>query len=239
MTDPTVSSDAADPRTPAQQPTLVEDLLLTMFLPGEGLFAGETTLYYVLAGAVVTELAMRGDLEPRPGDLITRVAARGDTPPDDALLRTGWEYVRDKPRNVQTVLAAIGPELRQRVVDRLVVAGHLREVEHRALGFIRTTKLELGDTGRRAQLLDALRATLVDGTEPDARTASIGALLSASGTLSWFHKEVPWRSPVIERAKQLELGDWGAGAAAEAVTRTMLAVVANSIVVAIAVAPRT
>lgn len=61
------------------------------------------------------------------------------------------------------------------------------------------------------------------------------ALLSASGTLPQFHREIPWTSPVISRAKDLERGDWGAEAAAAAVTRTVTATV---VVIVIAIAHR-
>ena len=63
---------------------------------------------------------------------------------------------------------------------------------------------------------------------------------SASGalpTLPTLHREIPWTTPVITRAKHFERGAWGAEAAAAAVTRTMTAVIANAILVA-AVLPR-
>jgi len=44
---------------------------------------------------------------------------------------------------------------------------------------------------------------------------------------------------VITRAKELERGEWGAAAAAEAVTRTMIAIIASNVVIAAAVLPRT
>ena len=66
----------------------------------------------------------------------------------------------------------------------------------------------------------------------------LAALLSASGTLPQFHREIPWTSPVISRAKELEQGNWGADAAGAAVTRTVTAIVVNSAVVAITALPR-
>ena len=74
--------------------------------------------------------------------------------------------------------------------------------------------------------------------QPTARVAALAALLSASGTLPQFHREIPWTSSVITRAKELERGDWGADATAQAVTRTVTATVVNSVIVAITVLPR-
>ncbi|GAA2981222.1 hypothetical protein JOD63_002674 [Microbacterium terrae] len=212
---------------------VADDLMLLLFSPASGTIAGENTLFYVLAGAVLTDLALEGAV--RADDLGVRgtvVTAEGDTAPDDEILRTMWTYISEKPRGVQTVLAAIGPQLRSPVLDRLVERGDLRRTRGKALGFIPTETLELGDTGRREQLVAAVRATLVDGAEPTARTATLAALLSASGALPTLHPEIPWSTPVATRAKELERGDFAADAAAAAVTRTMTAVIVNAMIVA-------
>lgn len=210
--------------------TLAEDLLLLLFQPDSGTIAGEVTLYYVLAGGVLAELGLADQVRVDGG----KVAVVSENPPADELLRATWDYVLEKPRGVQTVLAAQGPPLRAAVLARLVERGHLRE----ARGFLGVRRHELGDTGRRETLLAAVRAALVDGVDPDPRIAALSALVSASGTLPQFHRDIPWTSPVIARAKEFERGEWGAGAAAEAVTRTMTAIIVNSVVVAMAVAPK-
>ncbi|MFY1574087.1 GOLPH3/VPS74 family protein [Verrucosispora sp. WMMD703] len=215
--------------TPAETaPTLVEDLLLLLFQPRSGTIAGENILFYVLAGAVLADLAL--------ADRVTMADRRkvkiveGQAPSDD-LLRSAWDYLSEKPRGVQTVLAAIGPELRKPVLERLVERGDITREDRKMLGLFRTTALRDGGTGRRARLLEEVRQVLVDGAEPSARVAALAALLSGSGTLPQFYRDIPWTTPVIKRAKELEQGNWGAGAAAEAVTRTMTATVVNSVIV--------
>jgi len=217
-----------------ESPLLAEDLMLCLFQPRHGTIAGEGTLYYVLAGALVAELAQQGSLQADDGGLVTAV---GDAPVDD-LLRPAWDYVADKPRNVQTVLAAIGPTLREPVLDRLVARGDISRTRGKALGFVPTTKLADGKTGHRAEIMADVRAALVDGTDPSPRTAALAALISGSGALPQFHPEIPWNSAVIARAKELEHGNWGAAAAGDAVTRTMTAIVVNSVVVATTVLPQ-
>ncbi|BCB75210.1 hypothetical protein GCM10022251_34330 [Phytohabitans flavus] len=229
----------------AEQPDelLAEDLLLLLFQPnpgrGTGTIAGENTLFYVLAGAVLADLAL-GDhvLTERGRGGATLVKAIESRPPSDSILRSAWDYVVPKPRGVQTVLAAVGPPLRGPLLDRLVERGHLRRSSRKTLGLFTTTALGEGDTGRRARLLAEVRAVLVDGAEPQPRVAALAALLSGGGTLPQFDPEIPWTSPVIARAKELEQGNWGAGAAAEAVTRTVTAIVVNSVVVATTVLPQ-
>ncbi len=217
-------------------PLLAEDVLLVLFQPDSGTIAGENTLFYVLGGAVLTELGIEGNVEigeHRLGGAQVR-AVQGNAP-DDELLRSGWDYVSDKPRNAQTVLAAVGPGLRGPLLDRLVERGDIRREKRRALGLFTTTALEDG-SGRRAGLVESVRAVLEDGAPPEPRVAALAALVSASGSLPQLHKEIPWKSDVITRATALEQGDWGAGAAAEAVTRTTTAIVVNATVSAMVAA---
>lgn len=227
------------------EPTLAEDLLLLLFQPnpgsrsGAGTIAGEGTLFYSLAGAVLADLGLGEHVRTEPGRAGgTLVAAVAERPPSDDILRTTWDYVAEKPRGVQTVLAATGPALRGPLLDRLVERGDLRRQGHKALGLFDTTVLQEGGTGRRATLLADVRAVLVDGAEPTDRVAALAGLLSGSGTLPQFDRDIPWSTPVITRAKELERGNWGAGAAGEAVTRTITAIIVNDVVVAAAVAPR-
>lgn len=221
-------------------PTLVEDLLLLLVQPRHGTIAGEGTLFYVLAGAVLAELGLVGGVETDTAGPTgaTRIRAVPDRAPADPILRSAWDYVSDKPRGVQTVLAAVGPALRAPVLDRLIDAGHITRSSRKLLGLIDTSTLAAGTTGRRDELVAAVRAVLVDGADPDARTAALAALLSGSGTLPQFDREIGWTSAVITRAKQLEQGNWGADAAAQAVARTVAATIVNNVVVAAAVAGR-
>ncbi|MHA4949263.1 GOLPH3/VPS74 family protein [Micromonospora sp. SD19] len=216
-------------------PTLVEDLLLLLFQPRSGTIAGENTLFYVLGGAVLAELALGEHLTTTDRGRVSGVPGH---PPSDSLLRPAYDYLAEKPRGVQTALAAIGPVLREPVLQRLVARGDIDQEPRKVLGLFRTTALRDGRTERRARLLAEVRQVLVDGARPQARVAALTALLSASGTLPQFHREIPWTAPVINRAKELEQGDWGADAAAAAVTRTVTATVVNSAVVAISVLPR-
>lgn len=232
-----------DRRTEAGPATLAEDLLLLLFQPdaglrGTGVIAGENTLFYVLAGAVLADLGLGEHVRTVPGRGGVRVEAVAERPPSDDILRSAWGYLAEKPRGIQTVLAAIGPTLRGPLLDRLVERGDIRRSTRKTLGLFTTKVLKDGGTGRRAGLLRGVRDVLVEGVEPQPRVAALGALLSGSGTLPQFDREIPWTTPVITRAKDLERGNWGAGAAAEAVTRTVTATIVNNVVVAAAVLPR-
>ncbi|MFK3982399.1 GPP34 family phosphoprotein [Micromonospora sp. NPDC050397] len=239
------ATETSGPAERTEAPTLAEDLLLLLFQPNSGLrsgtgtIAGENTLFYTLAGAVLADLGLGDHVRTGSGRGGTnRVEAVEDHPPSDDILRSAWDYLSVKPRNVQTVLAAIGPTLRSPLLERLIGRGDIRRGTRRALGLFRTAVLEDGGTGRRSRLLADVRDLLVEGAEPQPRVAALAALLSGSGTLPQFHREIPWTSPVIARAKELEAGNWGAGAAAEAVARTVTATIVNNAVIATAALPQ-
>lgn len=213
------------------EPLLVEDVLLLLFQPDSGPFAGENILHYVLGGAVLGDLALAKRVEVRNRRLYGEVHAVGDGPTPDPLLDPAWSFVSEKPRDVQTVVAAIGPPLREPVLNRLVERGDLTRERHRMLGVFPSVKLGIG-SGRRAGLIEQVRATLLDGETPEPRIGASIALLSASGTLSWFHREIPWSGDVYTRGKEFERGDWGASAASEAVSRTMASFITNAVIAA-------
>lgn len=219
-------------------PTLAEDLMLLLFQPDSGTIAGENTLSYVLAGAVLADLAAGEHITAAPSRMgFLNVEAVERRAPTDRILRSAWDYVAARPRGVQTVLAAIGPTLREPLLERLLTRRDLRQESRTTLGLFKTTVIVEGGNGRRARILSDVREVLAGGAEPTPRSAALSALLWGSGTLPQFDPVIPWTSPVIARAQELERGNWGAGAAAEAVTRTMTAIIAGSVLVAAAARP--
>lgn len=218
-------------------PTLAEDLLLLLFQPRSGTIAGENTLFYVLGAAVFGELAHHGSVDVTTTRMgAVTVAAVPGHQPSDELFASAWGYVSEKPRNIQSLLAAIGPRLRKSLLERLVERGDIREVKRRRLRLFTTTALVDGETGRRDALLNDVRDVLLSDTEADGRVAALAALLYGSGTLPQFDPEIPWSSPVIARARELTRDDVGAAAAREAVSRTVIAIILNNVIASAAAA---
>ncbi len=214
-------------------PLLAEDLLLVLFDPESGAIRAEgTPLFHTLAGAVLAELASDGHVE-----LDDRTTMRGrqvravGTAPDDPLLRDIWQRLAAQPLDVQALIVTIGPPLRAALLERLVERDLLRREGRRLLGLLPTTRLVDAGRPRRSQLVGAVRAVLVDGADPDARTGLLAALLSASGALPQLHAEIPWTGPVATRGQQMQRGDWGAAAAADAVAMTTATLLSTSLFV--------
>lgn len=205
-------------------PTLAEDLLLVLFQPDSGAIAGESALSHVLAGAVLAELALNESvtttLPPTGSATVEAVAGRA---PSDEILCSAWDHAAGKPRVVQTVLAAIGPTLRQPLLERLIARGDIREENGKVLGMLKIITLKDGGSGRRSDLIEGVRKVLVDGMEPTPRSAALAALIWASGTLREFHPELPWSPVVTTRAQELARGDWQAEGTTQAVARATAA----------------
>lgn len=222
--DPNASAHTSSPRDTEVTPTLAEDLLLLLFQPASGTIGGENTLFYALGGAVLADLALAGRVEATdPASVQPKLRAVDGAAPTDPLVRAGWEYVAQKPRSGQALIAAVGPTLREPVITRLLDRGHLTEREHKAMGIFTTTRLAEGSTGRRAQLVAAVRDALTTDRAPEPRIAALTGLLFASGVMPQLDPEIPWNSTTYTAAEQYLRGNWGSTATAEAVARTVAA----------------
>ncbi len=232
-----ITESAAE--TSSDEPTLAEDLLLLLFQPDSGTIAGESTLFYVLGGAVLTDLALGGHVTTtttRSGMVTVQVV--DGRPPSDDILRSAWGSIGGAPHGVQSILAMIGPALRQPVLARLVARDHIREERRRIMGLFSSTAQVAGSTGRREALLARVRAALVDGADAAPRIAALAALIWGSGSLPRFHRDIPWTTTVIDRAQTFARASFGAEATAEAVARTTNAIIAGTVAVAATAAAR-
>lgn len=234
---PERQNDRNDATPMSPEPLLTEDVMLLLHQPNTGTTAGENVLHYVLGSAALTDLALTGKLKVRQSADSCQVAATGNGSGSDAILALAHSSLTHKPRDIQTAIALIGPRLPGPVRARLVQRGDLRREQGKLLGVLPTTKYTLASL-RREALMDYVQAALMDDKTPEPRIKASIALISASGTLPQFHREIPWNGDVYTRAKEFERGDWSAVAASAGVSRAVNAVMANALVAA-AVLPQT
>lgn len=215
---------------------IAEDLLLLLLDENSGRIRLDSTrLDRMLAGAVLTELALaervvpdRSDLPPRRIRLVVQnPAPTGDPILDEALARlTAWRG----PVRPQRAVEKLARGLRRQLLARLVGGGLLREQPRAVLGIFPGTGYAVqrpapDGTDPRGVLQDEVRRVLVQGSQPSPRLAAVIALLSAVDAVT---KVVPGadRREVRRRAKQIAAGDWGAAAVRQAVTAVQAAVMA-------------
>ena len=183
---------------------LAEELFLLTHDDDSGRSAGTTALANGLAGALLLDLTLGGFLAADPGGTTVR-----PTPsvPAHPLLRAAQDEIRcsDKPRKpghwVQR-LPSVLKDLPGQVGRSLAEAGVLAEERRVVWKIFPTTRWPEVDPAPERELRERVRAVLLDGREPDARTAMCVSLLVpldlVSGVVPKEH-----RRTAKARAKQI------------------------------------
>lgn len=140
----------------------------------------------VAAGALLVELALlrRADLAgDGDGGRVGRIVVRDPSPTGNVLLDEALGVVRaregSKPKALVAPLARLKPAAR--AIASLAERGVLRREEGRVLGIFPTTRWPAADTRHEDAVRADLRRVLVEGGDPDERTAALVAVLSATG----------------------------------------------------------
>jgi hypothetical protein len=157
-----------------------------------------------LAGGILLDLARGEHLEDADGKLVPT----GGPPPAAPLLADALAVVRasEKPRDARYWVGRLPGRLKpfkERVAERLVERGVLSVERRRLLGLIERTRLPEADAGATERALrERLHAVLLDGAEPDPRTALLVGLLRPNDMV---HKVVPRnrRKEAGRRAKEI------------------------------------
>jgi len=210
--------------------TLIAEDLLLLLLDDE---KGTMTSSYerpLLGGALLVELSLAGQVEVEHTRILRTARARatghGGTPVDP-LLADALSVVAEKSRSAQQLVDKLGKGLRPALLDRLVARGLIERRRSKVLGLFPRTTWPAADARHEAEVRQRLQASLVDGREPDPRTAALAALLAA---VDRAHKvvergEVPAKT-VKKRAKEVGEGHWASDAVRASVQASQAAVMA-------------
>jgi len=213
---------------------IAEDLLLLLLDDEAGTGPSGLDLTPVLGGAILVELALGGAV--RVGEKPSRWAKAKVVPvpcaaPTDPALVAALALVGEKERSAQDLVTRLGKGLREPLSARLADQGVLRRQDQKVLGLFPRTTWPAADVAHEAQVREAIAASLIQGVQPDQRTAALIALLHAVGRA---HKTVPLDGlPAREakaRAQQISEGDWAAKAVKDAIDAATAAMVAATMV---------
>jgi hypothetical protein len=158
--------------------TLPESLLLLVTDDVTGQISTKSgALNYGLAGAVLTDLLLRGRLDAEEGKLrVIDSSPLGDSVLDHALSRMGASKSRDAKHWVGTLAR---DHIMERVLEHLLQKGVLRREEHRILWVIPNDRYPTEDTAAERAVRENVRAVVLEGAPPQPRTAVLIALLKA------------------------------------------------------------
>ena len=212
---------------------IAEDLLLLVTDDASGrLSAPQSQVDAGLGGANLVELTLArkvelsdvGD-EGKPG----RIVVLDPSPFGDDILDAALEIVvGHQGKKPTTVIKPLSKNLRRALYRRLAASGVVRAERGRALGIFPVHRWPAQEASHEAEVRRLVTQALTQPTAPDARTATLVALLHA---LKCEHKIVdpqPYglsRRQLRARAEEIAAGNW-ASAAVHKVIDEMIAAVA-------------
>ena len=125
--------------------------------------------------------------------------------PEDPILRAGYDMVAAKDaRRPGAGRAGSARGSRSELAERLVERGILERREGKMLGLFPRKRWPAADATREQEVRRNLTAVLVQGVEPDERTAALVALLSA---IDKAHKVVDHEGLPRQGGPQARQGD--------------------------------
>ncbi|MGE0541473.1 MAG: GPP34 family phosphoprotein [Dehalococcoidia bacterium] len=167
--------------------TIAEELLLFALDDEKGttVWSGAAALPYGLAGALLADLALRGNVALRQKQAVAVLdgTPTGDDILDDALAQIATSRTSRDTQQWVTRLTSKVKRLRDRLEDRLVAQGILRKDQHRVLFLFPFERLPTDDPTVERGLRDRVRAAILEDEAPDPRTAVLISLLQSCNLL--------------------------------------------------------
>ena len=165
------------------QASLPDELLLLALHDEKGsvIPAAARVLNGALIGAVLMELGLLGRLQEGPDGalLLADPTPTGNEILDEA---SSWIAQADRPRMPSYWVGRLAgrmPRLKDRFLEQLVAKGILERRERRILWIFPSRSFPLADAAAEQQARDRIRAVILDGQEPDQRTAALIGLVRA------------------------------------------------------------
>lgn len=213
---------------------LAEELLLLAYDDDTGRKDGASNLDYALAGAILIELADQAKVEIDGEGRKTRLAVRDSTPSGHPVLDEWLAKVEKLDgRKPKDAVWKLHSGLAARLLEGLAERGILRKERDKVLGLFPTTRWPAQDSSHEEDLRRRLHAALVEGAQPEPRTAAVIALLHAISDIS-RHVEKADRKAAKQRAKEISESNWASDATRKAVEEMTAVVVAVTTMVVVA-----
>ncbi|MBA0124863.1 GPP34 family phosphoprotein [Haloechinothrix sp. YIM 98757] len=211
---------------------LAEELLLLAYDGESGRQRGFMNLEYLLAGAVLVDLARHGCVditEKGTKKRSTRLRVHADAAPTgDAVLDTAHrKAVKYDGRVPRDAVAGLHRKLARTVRAALTERGVLREEKRAVAGIIPVRRWPAEEPHHEHAIRQRLHEVLVTGADPDERTAALIALLSAGGMISRV-VDKQHRKAAKRRAGEIAEGDWASEAVRAALAAITTAVAAGA-----------
>lgn len=203
------------------QTTLDEQtVLLTMDESGN--YVDQQKTGFATAGGVLLELALAGRITMEG----KKVAVSDPTPLGVAALDTRLEAIntRKRPMGPHHWVWEFKDKAREQALEGLRDKGIVQREERKALGLFSTQHHRKVDNAEETELRRRLTQVVVEGAEPDDRTAALAILLHSAGLQKHVFPDVKPKD-LERRMEQLAEGDWAGPAVRKALDSLQYALI--------------
>ncbi|KOG36742.1 MULTISPECIES: GOLPH3/VPS74 family protein [Streptomyces] len=159
--------------------TLAEEIMLLSLDDESGAAKERQSAAWAVAGGILLDLVLAGRVGVEGGRLWVADRTPTDVPLLDERLRAieAWTAGRKQPRKVTQWLTKDHPKAVKATVESLRGRGLVRAEQRKVLGLFPVTRYPEADGSVERELRARLRAVVLDGAEPDERTAGLLALV--------------------------------------------------------------
>lgn len=217
--------------------SLAEEFLLLALDDSTGKpLVDSTKMKAAIAGATLVELTMTGALRLTGHDEAEfkegRLVRTGQGEPTDPLLREVLATAHD--RTPKSAVSRIGGasawrnragDLKDALLLELASEGVLHPEKAKVLGLFPTTTWKPENPQAEAEVAQRVQQVVVQGQQPDQRTAALVSLLSVVDLLPKLFPEQD-KKALRERGKQVSQGNWGGEAVKKAIEEVNASVIA-------------
>ncbi|WP_199550782.1 GPP34 family phosphoprotein [Streptomyces sp. N35] len=205
--------------------TLAEEIMLLSLDDESGSAQQKQAAAWAVAGGILLELVLAGRVLVSGKQLAVVDAAPTGEPLLDGRLEQIRAWIGDRgKRRVNDWLMKEHGKVIAPTVERLCARGVVVEEKRKALGIFPVRRYPEADATVEAELRERLGAVVLEGAEPDARTAGLVALVHGAG----LHQSAfpgRRRKELAPRMEKVADGQW-AGESVRAAIRDMQALMA-------------
>ncbi|MFF7778264.1 GPP34 family phosphoprotein [Streptomyces tanashiensis] len=207
--------------------TLAEEIMLLSLDDESGAARERQSAAWAVAGGILLDLVLAGRVAVEEGRLRVTDPTPTETPLLDGRLRqiAEWAGRRSRDPKVTEWLTRDHSKAVKATAESLRARGLVREEQRKVLGVFPVTRYPEADGAVERELRDRLRAVVLDGAEPDVRTAGLVGLVHGAKLHGLAFPGVP-RKEIAARLDEIAAGQWAVEGVRRAIRDMQAAMVA-------------
>ncbi|MEV7566924.1 GOLPH3/VPS74 family protein [Streptomyces tanashiensis] len=207
--------------------TLAEEIMLLSLDDESGAARERQSAAWAVAGGILLDLVLAGRVAVEEGRLRVTDPTPTETPLLDGRLRqiAEWAGRRSRDPKVTEWLTRDHSKAVKATAESLRARGLVREEQRKVLGVFPVTRYPEADGATERELRDRLRAVVLDGAEPDVRTAGLVGLVHGAKLHGLAFPGVP-RKEIAARLDEIAAGQWAVEGVRRAIRDMQAAMVA-------------